>query len=59
MHSNYKELEMVAKIDKDVGKTIWAKIILLTYQLNQAAVSDLLIVDDNIWVRYISIYITC
>ena len=50
---------MVAKIDKDGGKTIWAKIIFLTYQLNQAAISDLLIVDDNIWVRYISIYLTC
>ena len=54
IHSNNDESKIIAKLDSNTGKTLWAKVLLVIYKFNMANILTFLIDDDNAWVRIIS-----
>ena len=54
IHSNNDKSKIIAKLDSNTGKTLWAKVLLVIYKFNMANILTFLIDDDNAWVRIIS-----
>ena len=48
--SNYNTTEIIAKIDSNSGRTMWAKAIAIESQSSSAVIKSIKLIDDYAWV---------
>ena len=48
---NYNSINVIAKIEENSGRTMWAKAITMNYQMINFGIVDTELFDDWIWVR--------